>query len=116
VNKRILDLGLTQKGAAKHMGVHAKSVANCLKARRAPDLEHWPEVIRFLGYDPRPAPESIGAALIRWREGRGQSQEDLAAKLQVDPTTLTRWERDERTPTNDYLARVSAFLDRNRDA
>ena len=87
------------------------TVANWLKGRRAPDLRHWPRVIRFLGYDPSPASESLGQALVRWRWARGQSQEELAAKLQVDPGTLAQWERGERVPVGDFLARINAPLD-----
>jgi transcriptional regulator with XRE-family HTH domain len=107
---RILDLGVTQKGAAEHLGVHATSVANWLKGRRGPDLRCWPQIIWFLGYDPRPAATSVGEALVKWREGRGQSQKELAGQLQVDPGTLARWERGERAPTGGYAARVKVTL------
>src|SRR6266852_4507743 len=61
------------------------------EARTQPDLRRLPAVIRFLGYDPRPPAEGIGGALKRYRQARGVSQEDLAAMLGVDPSTLANF-------------------------
>jgi DNA-binding transcriptional regulator YiaG len=110
IRRRIMDLGINQKIAARHLGVIATSVTNWLKRRRAPDLRHWPKVIKFLGYDPRPVPQGTGPALVHWREMRGLSQKKLAARLRIDPTTLARWERGERDPAGLYLARIRALL------
>lgn len=95
LKRRILDLGLMQKEAAKRLGVGATTVANWLKERGAPGLRSWPRVIVFLGCDPRPAAESVGQALVRWRQSRGMSQEELAGQLEVDPGTLARSEQEE---------------------
>jgi transcriptional regulator with XRE-family HTH domain len=38
-------------------------------------------------------------------------QKELAARLDMDPSPLARWERDERVPTSEFLRRVRAVLD-----
>jgi hypothetical protein len=88
------------------MGVDADSVTNWTKGRRQPDLRCLPLVIRFLGYDPRPQAKSVGKALVRLREGQGMSQKELAVMLRVDPSTLARWEREERVPAGECLRRA----------
>lgn len=108
---RILDLGIAQKAAAKEIGVTSGTVTSWLKKRGAPDLRRWPSVIRFLGYDPRPAPSDLGQRLVQYRQSRGLSQAELAAKLDVDPGTLSRWERRLRRPTGEHPARALGLLE-----
>lgn len=106
LKKRMLDLGLTQKNTAQRLGVEATTVASWLTARRAPGLRHFPAVIQFLEYDPRPVPENLGQALVRWRKGRGLSQEELSRLLKVDPKTLGGLEDHRRQPEGRLLNRV----------
>jgi transcriptional regulator with XRE-family HTH domain len=110
LQKRRLDLGLLWKDVARLLGTGATNVALWSKGHSAPGLTFWPGIIQFLGYDPRPDPHTIGAALVRHRQGRGISQADLAGALAVDPGTLARWERQERSPMGEYLKRVELLL------
>lgn len=55
-------------------------------------------VIEFLGYDPRPEPSAIGERITFWRTARGLSQEEMARRLGVDPSTLAKWESGRRVP------------------
>jgi transcriptional regulator with XRE-family HTH domain len=110
LQKRRLDLGVSWKAVARQIGVDADSLTNWTKGRTQPDLRCLPLVIRFLGYDPRPAANSVGKALVRLREGQGVSQKRLAAMLRVDPSTLARWEREERVPGGGCLRRARMLL------
>ena len=38
------------------------------------------------------------------------SQKELAALLDVDPSTLGRWEQEERVPTGRFLRRIQEGL------
>ena len=69
-----------------------------------------PAIIRFLGYNPLPRPSAIGEQLVWRRTSLGISQKALAARLEVDPTTLARWERGERKPVGEILACVESFV------
>jgi len=106
LQKRRFELGLQWKEVAGQIGTHATNVALWSKNHSRPGLAFWPRIIRFLGYDPRRNAATFGQMLRRHREGEGLSQEGFAAKLQVDPSTLARWERDERAPTGEFLTRV----------
>jgi helix-turn-helix protein len=52
-------------------------------------------ILRFLGYDPRPEPETLGGRIRAAREAEGLSEEALARQLGLDPGTVAAWERDE---------------------
>lgn len=111
LKRRILDLGLTQKEAAERLGVGATTVAKWLKERGVPELRRWPRVIRFLGYDPRPTPKDLGQRLVQYRQSRGLSQVEMAAKLGVDPGTLSRWEHGRRPTTSRIEPTITRILD-----
>lgn len=54
LRKRRLDLGLTQREVSARFGV-SPTPYNYWEANRfKPRVDKWPEIIRFLGYDPRP--------------------------------------------------------------
>ena len=49
-------------------------------------LGWMPAIIRFLGYDPQPIARTIGEALKRHRTGQALTQQELARRLDVDPS------------------------------
>ena len=62
------------------------------------------KIIDFLGYHPRPMPETLPERLGWYRKSKGWSQKLFAEVLGVDQSTLARWERGERNPQGDQLA------------
>jgi transcriptional regulator with XRE-family HTH domain len=110
LRKRRLDLGPHQKQLGRQLGVDPETIHNWELGRTAPALCWMPRIISFLGYDPRPQPKIVGKALKRHRMGEGMSQRDLADVLEVDPSTLAKWEREERVPTGTCLERVERLL------
>lgn len=76
----------------------------------SPEIRYMPAIIRFLGYNPLPAADTLGGRLVRHRSSLGLSQKEAATRLGVDPGTLARWERGEREPTGAFIARVQRFL------
>jgi ribosome-binding protein aMBF1 (putative translation factor) len=69
-----------------------------------------PAIIAFLGYDPLPRPANLAERVVQYRRSRGWSQKRLAAELDVDPTTLARWERGEKTPIAEHGMRVERLI------
>lgn len=104
IRKRRLDLGLLQREVGTQLGASVDAVRKWERGETEPNLRLRPATFRFLGYDPGPAARTVGQTLVRWRQGRGQSQEELAVRLQVDPGTLSRWERGRREPAGADLA------------
>lgn len=75
-----------------------------------PEFRHLPAIVAFLGYDPRPEPQSLAERLVAFRKAKGWPQSRLANELRVDPSTLGRWERGERVPWGEYVGRVERLL------
>ena len=107
-----MDLGLDQREVAERLGVHAASVRNWELGRTVPGLRGLPAVIEFVGYDPRSEPTTIGAKIKTWRTARGLSQEEMARRLDVDPSTLARWESGEQEPPGEFRERTSVSFSR----
>ena len=69
-----------------------------------------PAIIRFLGFDPSPAANSLPERLVTARRALGLSQRKMAAKLGVDPTTHMGWEAGRHQPTWKSLDRIARAL------
>lgn len=80
----------------------------------SPNLRAWPEVIKFLGYDPRPQAITIGEQLRRHREGLGLSWAEAAKLMEVDPSTVTKWELQPDSRQNHMsIPKITRFLGYN---
>lgn len=53
---------------------------------------------------------TLGAKIKATRLTLGLTQADLAQQIDVDYTTVCRWERDNRTPLSSHLAQLSRVL------
>lgn len=60
LRRRRLQLGLLQREAAKGFGIVHSAYIKWELDRVEPEIRYWPALIRFLGYDPHPKPETIG--------------------------------------------------------
>jgi transcriptional regulator with XRE-family HTH domain len=54
--------------------------------------------------------KNLGEMIVNSRRFHGLSQESLARRLGVDPSTLANWERDKRRPSRRYLERLKVFF------
>ena len=93
VKKKRLELGLSQKKAARHLGVTSFTVTNWERGWRRPAIQHIPAICQFLGYDPGwPIAHTLAERLMATRRQLGLSQRAAAKKLGVDPSTWSAWE------------------------
>ena len=112
LRKRRLDLGLLQREVAAQLGVVPSTVTNWELSRTAPAPRFLPGILRLIGFDPSPPPGALlGERLKAYRQHAGISQQQFARLLGVDPSTLSRWERNLRMPTGSYERRAQAFLE-----
>lgn len=105
-----MDLGLLQREVAARIGVDGGSVWNWENGRAEPELRFLPAILAFLGYDPRKRAETLAEQLVTFRKTKGWSQSRFARELKVNPSTLARWERDERQPSGRYAEGISMTL------
>jgi DNA-binding XRE family transcriptional regulator len=101
-----MDLGITQKEAARQIGANQWTVINWEKDRTQVAVRYVPAVIRFLGYDPFPKGKTLGERLRDARSIRGLSYPAMAQELDVDPSTLLNWECGRHNPPVNYWPRI----------
>lgn len=51
--------------------------------------------------------------LLKWRTKAKMSQAELARQLGVLPSVVSRWERRERTPRAEHIAKIQALTRNN---
>ena len=94
---------MLQKDVAEILGVAKGTILNWERNRTEPEFWHLPKIVEFLKYIPDVfEDETPGQKLVLRRMLRGMSQKEMAKELGVDPTTLARWERDERRPSGKF--------------
>ena len=107
-----MEIGLLQSQLAQHLGVRTDTLRNWEWNRTLPTLRYHPRVLEFLGYDPAPnEPKSLGERLLKYRRDQGFTQRDLACQIGIDPTTLSRLERNRgKRLFQNVLEKVNDFL------
>lgn len=106
---RRLKLSLRQRDIADRLGVTPYTILNWEKNRTCPGFREMPAVLRFLGYDPFPAAQTLDERLLRYRWTHGLSQRKMAELLHLDPCTLSKLERS-RPTYRSVRKHVEAFL------
>src|SRR5262249_44761141 len=109
IRKRRLDLGLLQKELAIRMGVDTETEYRWERNRASPSILQFPRVIRFLGCDPQPIPETLPDQLRNARQRSGLSQAAIARQLKIDTTTLRKWEQGRARPSTRSLKLIKKF-------
>ena len=111
VRRRRLDLKLTQKQAAGVVGADKTTVWNWESNRTEPLTKHLPSIILFLGYSPLEASgESLGERLRDYRRKTGFSQKKLAKAIGIDPSTLSKLEKNCSRCFSKVLKKATDFV------
>jgi len=101
---------LLQREVAERLGADLKTVASWEGQRTDPSFRHFPALLAFLGYDPRPEGRTFGERLYRARTARGLSHRDLARLIGVDESTVWKWEDGRHRPNGRLLSRLQEEL------
>jgi DNA-binding XRE family transcriptional regulator len=106
-----LDSGLLQKDVARIIQVSTKSIVFWENNRHAPNIQHHPKIMEFLGYCPYEFPKTYGERLRLYRIHQGLSYEKLARILKVDPVSIRHWEARKEPPGKFWQKKISWFMD-----
>lgn len=88
-----------------------ETVKNWERGVFQPAIIAMPRIIEFLGTNPTPKPTTFAEHLVFYRTCHGFRQDELAARLGINPSTLGRWEAGEEPPPA-RKAEVQAIIDR----
>lgn len=105
--RRRLDLELTQLAVAKRFGVNAWTVVNWEQDRTLRRASNVGALYDFLGYSPEAVPADLAGRIRAARRLLSLSQEGLALRLGVDPSTVQKWKRGPKRP----FARFTRLLE-----
>lgn len=106
IRKRRLDQKLRQAEVAEIIGCDELSVVNWEKGHTRPSVNHMTGVVRFLGFNPLPSGVNLAQRLVYHRMALGVTQNRFAARIGVDPSTLAKWERGQRQPSDDQIRKL----------
>ncbi len=108
LNRRLVE-GLAQHEVAQKLGVELWSVRAREAGRREPDVQSWPKILTFLGYDPNPPPTTMSEQIAAKRRQLGLTIRAAAELLGIDEETFRRWESSDWKPR--FLGdKVKGFL------
>ncbi len=113
IRKRRLDLKLTQKEVGTVLGVDESTVWNWESSKAEPLTKHLPAIICFLGYSPfNGTGQSLGERLRDYRRKTGLTQKKLAGEIGIDPSTLSRLEKNSSRCLNKVVKMAIDFVRR----
>jgi transcriptional regulator with XRE-family HTH domain len=110
VRKRRLEMKLTQRQVADQLGVNPWTVLNWEKGYTEPPIEAMASILRWLGYDPCPAPQTLPERIVAKRRAMGWSIREAARQLGVDEGTWGAWERGATVPKGRFRLLLDGFL------
>ena len=87
--------GLSQRQAAPMLGISLDALKDWEMDRALPLARQFPRVVEFIGYDPLPAPQTIGEAWKRKRFWLGLTAEEMCQHLGVSRRMWRERERDQ---------------------
>ena len=111
IKKHRLKLGLDQQEVAKLLAVSVTTIINWEKGYTEPAIHAIPAIIRLLGYDPFPCPQTLHERMLTKRKQMGWSIRQAARAVGVDPATWKNWERTGIVAWPTYQNLLDAFLD-----
>ena len=93
IQKRRIELGFVPKANCRRTVVDKTTIYNWERNATSPQLSQLPAVIQSFGYDALRHPVALGERLLAARKVLGITQKEMAERLNIDPTTLSRMEQ-----------------------
>ncbi|MCB9064118.1 MAG: transcriptional regulator [Chitinophagales bacterium] len=104
-------LGLFQKDVAEIIGVSEDCITYWENRRSMPQINHYPAIIKFLGYSPSDYTEhELPQRILKYRTEYGLSHKKLGKIIGVDASTISSWERGIHKPNNDKLRLLESII------
>ena len=99
-----------QREVSSLLGINDWTLCNWENDKTEPEVRMFPKIIKFLGYDPYPAPQTIAETLVAHRRQCGLSRAGQAEMIGIDEGTLLRLERSQGCSGSQCEGRIREFL------
>ncbi len=103
-------VGLSQVVAAAQIGIDPATLLSWEQGKRLPSERFYPAIIQYLGVEPWPEPSTLAERLRGERLRRGLSCEQVANLMQVDRSSISKWEGGVSPKHSLARAKLEAFL------
>ncbi len=110
IRRRRVELGLSQRAIAAHLGANVWTVLNWEKGCTKPPIGAMPGILAWLGYDPFPQPKTLSERMLGVRRVMGWTIAQAASRLGVASAAWGAWERSGRVPWERYQQLLERFL------
>lgn len=112
IKKRRLELGMFQKDVAAMFSVCEATIGGWeTGSTKHPFIEHAPDIISFLGYNPFLfETETLGGQIKYHRLLNGINLKAFSQSLGIDKSTLFSWESNEHIPQPLMLKRLKSII------
>jgi transcriptional regulator with XRE-family HTH domain len=99
LRNRRMEMHLLQKDVAVIIGVSEDAITYWENNRSKPQIQFYPKIISFLGFNPFALDIStLGGRIRQYRYENGLSHKELSKLLNVDASTVGAWEKGESKP------------------
>jgi DNA-binding XRE family transcriptional regulator len=106
-----MDLRLLQKDVAQIIGITEESIMHWETERYPPQLQFYPGIIKFLGFNPfKVAGKTLAVRIKNYRLKNGLSHKKMGALLGVDAATISTWETDKHAPQGNNLLQLKTLF------
>lgn len=111
LKKRRLQLRLLQADVANMFAVCEDSITGWENGRSEPQIQYYPKIIQFLGYNPFPVnTETLGGRIHKYRIEHGLSHKKFGKLIGIDASTIRSWEDNHTTPGHINLRKIKEFI------
>jgi len=111
IKNRRMQLKLFQSDVAKIFDVCEDSITGWENGRSVPQIQYYPKLIDFLGYNPFPVEtETLGGRIKKYRIEYGLSHKKLGERIGVDASTVGAWEDNEHVPLAKFLRVIKELM------
>jgi len=105
---------LTQGDVARLIGTNTETYQHWEKGYTEPEIESIPSIVRFLGYDPYPAPTNLQERMLSKRRRMGWTLNVAAKLFKVNRKTWKAWEQG-GAPSIKFENPLEMFLEGHSD-
>ena len=91
------------------MGTQTLNISRWERGKE-PEIEAMPTILRFLGYDPFQAPQTLPEMMLAKRRVMGWTTKAASGQFGVNRKTWKSWERGETAPCLESADKLELFL------